>query len=405
MMGLSHVWSVRGAIVLVAALLTITKAARGFTPSEPGLYAVFDTSAGEFTASLLYNESPMTVANFVGLAEGTQVWVDENGIFRKAPFYDRLTFHRVIQDFVIQAGSRNGQGTDGPGYFINDEINVDLTHNGAGVLSMANSGPNSGSSQFFITLDQAQFLDLKHAIFGFIVEGLGNVNAIGNVQVDQNEKPINDIVINSIKIVREGAEAEAFDANAWQLPKLTDPKATFSFGQGEAKVEFFRQPISEYFIRQTSDLKNWEQTAYFPTSSEATPSESFDFYDELLQSNRQFFQVSEFTEPELIDKPGSVVTLNLGGSPITINLGEDFGGTYSFEGQTWAIEGYLWLEVGNLIQLFIFYQGDLELYPMQIYFDITTSNQGNVLAYVFESQPGAGDDIIFEGTFTFTPAQ
>ncbi len=402
-MGLSRRFSVREAVLFCLAQLAIISAARGFTPSEPGLYAVFDTTAGEFTASLLYNESPMTVANFVGLAEGTQVWVDENGIFRNGPFYDGVTFHRVVQNFVIQAGSRNGEGTDGPGYFINDEINVELTHNGSGVLSMANSGPNSGGSQFFITLDQAQFLDLKHPIFGFIVEGLEVVNAIGNAQVDDNEKPITDIVINSITIVREGAEAEAFDASAWQLPKLTDPKAKFDLSLKTANVEFPRRSISEYFIRQSDDLSNWAQTAYYPASRDETTTERFDFQEELEQENRQFFQVGEFTEPQPIDRNGAILTLNLGGSPLVINLGQDFGGNYTFEGQSWTIEFYDWFEVGNLIQLLVFYNGDLALYPMQIYFDISNSNQGNVLAYAFESEPGAGDELIFEGTFTFEP--
>jgi cyclophilin family peptidyl-prolyl cis-trans isomerase len=183
-----------------------------------GLYARFSTSKGEFTAILFYGRAPRTVANFVLLAEGKKQWLDyqKPGLSTNR-FYDGLTFHRVSPGFVIQGGSPNGRGTDDPGYAFRDEFHPELRHNKAGVLSMANAGPNSNGSQFFVTLAATPFLDNKHSVFGEVVEGMDVVQALGQVPV-MNEVPLERLVINRVEIVRVGA-----NATAWNPAAVTPP--------------------------------------------------------------------------------------------------------------------------------------------------------------------------------------
>src|SRR4051794_17573152 len=134
---------------------------------EPGVYAHFDTTEGPFTIRLFDKEAPQTVANFVGLAEGTKEWKDPvSGDKKKAPFYDGVVFHRVINGFMIQGGDPLGQGTGGPGYQFADEFHASLGHNKAGILSMANRGPNTNGGQFFITLAETPGLPKKESGFG-----------------------------------------------------------------------------------------------------------------------------------------------------------------------------------------------------------------------------------------------
>ena len=148
--------------------------------------AFFDTNKGTFEIELFTDKAPITTKNFIDLTE--------------KGFYDGLIFHRVIKGFMIQGGDPNGDGTGGPGYEIQDEFHPELKHDSEGILSMANSGPNTGGSQFFITLAATPWLDGKHAVFGKVVKGMDVVNAIENVETGAQDKPVEDVVINKITV-------------------------------------------------------------------------------------------------------------------------------------------------------------------------------------------------------------
>ena len=169
----------------------------------PGVFAQFMTSEGTFTVRLHDQETPKTVENFVGLAEGTKEWMDPRSNQKVTkPYYDGVLFHRVINGFMIQSGDPLGQGIGGPGYTFADEFHPKLRHNKAGILSMANRGPNTNGGQFFITLGPTPHLDDRHTVFGEVVEGLDVVRKIGSTPTAGQDRPVKDIVIQTIKIER-----------------------------------------------------------------------------------------------------------------------------------------------------------------------------------------------------------
>jgi peptidylprolyl isomerase len=165
---------------------------------KDGLYAQFDTSKGEIICTLEFVKTPLTVTNFAGLAEGVKE-LGGGAKMKGDKFYDGLKFHRVIPDFMVQGGCPLGSGTGGPGYTFPDEIDPSLTHSGPGILSMANAGPGTNGSQFFITHVATPWLDGKHTVFGHVVSGMDVVNKI-----------VTGDVINSVQILRVGAAAESF---------------------------------------------------------------------------------------------------------------------------------------------------------------------------------------------------
>ncbi len=192
---------------------------------EDGLYAVIDTDKGVIVLKLFYKDTPLTVCNFVGLAEGT---LDSA---KGKPFYDGVSFHRVIADFMIQGGDPTGTGSGGPGYRFPDEIVENLKHDGPGVLSMANAGPGTNGSQFFITHVETPWLDGKHTVFGRVLEGQNVVDAI-----QQGDK------IKTVKIIRTGDEAKAFK---------TDQEAFYKYLSNSKESEKRR---AEVIAKKMEDL-------------------------------------------------------------------------------------------------------------------------------------------------------
>ena len=158
--------------------------------------AVFETNQGTFEIELYAKECPETVWNFINLAEGRQE------ASREGNFYDGLIFHRVIEGFMIQGGCPSGTGTGGPGYQFDDEFDSSLRHNSAGIFSMANAGPGTNGSQFFITLGPTPHLDDNHSVFGKVTEGLDVVKKIGSTKTGPGDRPVEDVVMEKVTIKR-----------------------------------------------------------------------------------------------------------------------------------------------------------------------------------------------------------
>ncbi len=176
---------------------------------EDGLYAHMITNKGDMVIKLEEKKVPVTVANFVGLSEGV---IENKAKTAGMPFYDGLTFHRVIDKFMIQGGDPDGTGQGGPGYSFPDEFDVSLKHDRKGTLSMANAGPNTNGSQFFIT-DTATFhLNGRHSVFGYVVKGIETIDSIDGVKTKMGNMPEEPVVIKKVEIIRKGKEAKAFDA-------------------------------------------------------------------------------------------------------------------------------------------------------------------------------------------------
>lgn len=193
-----------------------------------GIYAKFETSRGDIYTVLEYKKTPMTVANFVGLAEGS---IKNTAKAEGVPYYDGLKFHRVIPNFMIQGGCPLGNGTGDPGYKFPDEIDTSLKHKGPGILSMANAGPGTNGSQFFITHVETPWLDGKHTVFGHVIVGQDVVNKVQG----------ND-TLKRLVILRKGKEAEAFNASAVFVAEQGNIKA-----KEEAKLKASREMVDKQF--------------------------------------------------------------------------------------------------------------------------------------------------------------
>ena len=224
-----------------------------------GIFATISTNKGDITIQLEYQNAPITVANFIALAEGNNTFIKDEKLKGK-PFYDGLKFHRVINDFMIQGGDPSGNGSGGPGYSFKDEF-TDLKHSSAGILSMANSGPTTNGSQFFITHKATPWLDGKHTVFGHVTKGMNVVNTI-----------VKDDVITKVTISKKGVSAQKFDAakvftdyfstkSVEQMKQdlaVAESKAKQAAIQAEAKKEYLAKygPIAVAKVKYLAEVKS-----------------------------------------------------------------------------------------------------------------------------------------------------
>ncbi len=193
---------------------------------DKGVYAEFVTNKGTFVAKLYNEQAPLTVANFVALSEGTNDMVDS--LYKGKPFYDGLTFHRIIKDFMIQGGDPKGDGSGNPGYRFPDEFADSLTHSKKGILSMANSGPGTNGSQFFITLKETPWLNGKHTIFGEIVKGQEIIDSLGTVETAKpGDKPVDPIILQTVSII---------NTSGTKIPSFTKEMENIELAKKEAEA-------------------------------------------------------------------------------------------------------------------------------------------------------------------------
>lgn len=213
-------------LFIMLLLLSATNCKEKFPDLGEGLFAEFITTKDTIYVKLFYDKAPLTVANFVGLSEGTHPMLADS--LKGKPYYKGTVFHRVIDKFMIQGGDPTATGTGNPGYKFGDEFDSSLSHDKAGILSMANSGPATNGSQFFITDAPTPHLDNRHTVFGTVVKGLDVVDSISNVQVAPgSNKPLEDVVILELNIIRQGTAAKGFDAaDSWnkELPLLEEKR-------------------------------------------------------------------------------------------------------------------------------------------------------------------------------------
>lgn len=255
-------------VLLILATTTLTSCKSKYPNLENGLYAEFVTNKGTFVTKF-YEDTPLTVANFIELAQGTHPLVDS--AYKGKPFYNGLGFHRIIKDFMIQGGDPLGNGSGNPGYKFPDEIVDSLKHSKKGILSMANSGPATNGSQFFITLKETPWLDGKHTVFGEIVIGQEIVDSIGSVATSKpGDKPVEPVIIQEVNIINKGVTAPSFSAEMEKMEAIKKEKE-------EALMKVAENTLKELdvFKKQAETLPSglqiyWNQRGKKPKPAEGS---------------------------------------------------------------------------------------------------------------------------------------
>lgn len=246
--------------VLVVLLVLVNISCQERYPElKDGLYAEFVTNKGIIVTELFYDKVPVTVANFVALAEGNHPLVKDE--YKGKRYYDSITFHRVVNNFMIQGGDPTASGSGDPGYKFPDEFHPELKHDKPGILSMANPGPDANGSQFFIMEKEWPSLDNRHAVFGQVVEGMAVHDSISNVKVidprARNHKPVEDVVITELNIIRKGPDAKNFNAPKVfeeEMPKIKERQEKAK-EEARKKAEELAKQAQIDFLKKNEELK------------------------------------------------------------------------------------------------------------------------------------------------------
>lgn len=358
--------------------------------AQNGIYADFTTSMGSFTCRLDYAIAPKAVANFIGLATGERAWIDlTTGQVQTNAFYDGLTFHRVIKNFMIQGGSPNGKGNDGPGYVFEDEFSSDARFNAFGKLAMANSGPDSNGSQFFITTtNKATWLNDVHTIFGQVVGGSNVVYAIGFVSTDSSDKPLTNVVVQKVGIRRVGSAALGFNIHAQGLPVATNLMVRAGQTTNQLKLSYAGKQNAEHFLFSTTNLASWSSESL---GIEGNPP-STNVFRPISGTNNEFFRLTQVQYPSSTLAPKSfqgkrLVETFSSAEVITNAFDMQGAGTYAYRYGTniltGTIDGYTWAQAPyDYGTITLEYSG---LVPMRLRLAFSSSTAGSFsgTAYTF----------------------
>jgi len=390
-------------------------------PTEDGIYAIFDTTEGEITARLFYKKAPISCANFVGLAEGSIILWNSEGEPITGPFYSGLTFHRAISDFLIQGGDPLQNGTGGPGYYWPDEVRPDLTHDKAGILSVANAGPNTNGSQFFFTLEAVPEFDGLYNVFGEVIEGLENVQKISSLPVTDEESFLlqNPVTLSSVTILRIGEEALAFNYADKLFPeRFAADVELIHQSQAVPLIRIHSAAQSRYIIEASDDLANWSDIGTITGKFNQGDTHDLSFIQNIKDGKTaQFVRVSEIYGHLTRDASESKLTVTTGSveDPYieTIDFGFDQIAIYSVPSLGFSSQcDYAWYELPDgRSQVWLSLRDSTASIPeYQFFLDWTSNSEGNV--YIRDATPeyyndpenpanNSPDDWVLEGTFTY----
>jgi len=365
-----------------------------------GIYADFTTSLGNFTCQLDYTNAARTVANFIGLATGELAWLDlETGSSRNSPFYDGLTFHRVIAGFMIQGGSPNGLGTDGPGYSFRDEFSSLLLFNNPWVLAMANSGPNSNGAQFFVTVAPYTTGNNTYTIFGKVVSGTNVVNAINKIATDSNDKPLTNAIIQKVNIRRVGAAALAFNVNGHGLPIVTNIPLHISTTSTQVSLGLDNRLNADNRLYSSTNLSGWTaQELGIETTTQFTNNVS-----RPIDAEQQYFRLAQIQYASSTFAPKNVmergVKLNFANGLGTISIAFNSAGTGSYTyslGGSGTVTNYAWSQDPYRGWLWPIYFSTLS--PMTLRLDFASITNGSISGTAYSTT-----QLPVSGTFSFQP--
>jgi cyclophilin family peptidyl-prolyl cis-trans isomerase len=367
--------------------------------ADEGIFAEFTTSMGLVRCQLDYERSPRAVANFIALATGNRPWMEEtSGQVREDRFYDGLTFHRVIQGFMIQGGSPNGQGTDGPGYVFPDAFDAALRHDGPGTLSMANSGPNSNGSQFFITVAATPWLDDVHTVFGRVTEGADVVQSISEVDTDDQNRPREPVWLHGIVIDRVGVAAEAFDIHAQGLPEVVADGLSVQRNGAGLTLSLDRPAHADLRLRESSNLDDWTSRK-LGIDLERIPDGRVDVAAPgstgFFALTRIQYATSTFT-PRVLANRSLRIRLEGDEHVLALFFDDDGGGVYTYgSDHGGTITSWNWVQE--------VYRGRLsvttsDLVPMMFRLDFSSEEEGKLSGTLYAEQPFA-----VTGSFTLDP--
>lgn len=365
-----------------------------------GIFADFTTSMGNFTCQLSYSNSPLAVANFIGLATGQRAWLNVlTGEMRTNAFYDGLIFHRVIAGFIIQGGSPNGQGTDDPGYAFVDQFNPLLTFSTPWILAMANSGPDSNGSQFFVTVEPYTYGNSNYVVFGRVVSGTNVVTAINKVATDPNtDKPLTNVVIQHVSIRSVGAAAQAFDITTNGLPIVTNlPVALLQTNQA-LSILFSNRLFADNRLYSTTNLSSWTSNRLgieLSAPSSNTVPVAMDAPDKFFRFAQIQYGSTTLSPKNVL---GETLTMYLTSQQTNIVVFDTKGGgTFNLVGTaTGTVTSYSWSQ--GPYRAFLLPISYSTLYDMDVQLNFTNAKAGS-----FSGTYNSPSQINIAGTFTLTP--